>query len=225
MSAYGIPQVAVVMGSCTAGGAYVPAMSDESIIVRQQGTIFLGGPPLVKAATGEVVSAEELGGADVHSRTSGVTDHYAMNDAQALGIARKVIANLNRVKRPNLDLREAREPRYDPREIHGVIPADTRIPYDVREVIARVVDASELDEFKQLYGATLVCGFAHIFGYPVGIVANNGVLFSESALKALTSSSYARSVAFRWCSCKTLPGSWWAVNTKPAASPRTAPKW
>jgi 3-methylcrotonyl-CoA carboxylase beta subunit len=183
MSAAGIPQIAVVMGSCTAGGAYVPAMCDESIIVRKQGTIFLAGPPLVKAATGEVVSAEELGGAEVHSRTSGVTDHYAVNDTQALGIARQCIANLNRVKRPDLDLREAREPRYDPTELYGVIPADTRIPYDVREVIARLVDGSELDEFKQLYGMTLVCGFAHLFGYPVGIVANNGVLFSESALK------------------------------------------
>jgi 3-methylcrotonyl-CoA carboxylase beta subunit len=183
MSAAGIPQIAVVMGSCTAGGAYVPAMCDESIIVRKQGTIFLGGPPLVKAATGEVVSAEDLGGAEVHSRTSGVTDHYAVNDAQALGIARNRVARLNRVKRPNLDLRKAREPLHDPVELYGVIPADTRIPYDVREVICRLVDGSELDEFKQLYGTTLVCGFARIFGYPVGIVANNGVLFSESALK------------------------------------------
>lgn len=183
MSAKGIPQVAVVMGSCTAGGAYVPAMSDESIIVRNQGTIFLGGPPLVKAATGEVVSAEDLGGADVHCRTSGVTDHYALNDAQALGLARQVVGTLNRVKRPNLELREARPPLYDPAEIHGIIPADTRKPFDVREVIARVVDGGAFDEFKALYGTTLVCGFAHLFGYPVGIVANNGVLFSESALK------------------------------------------
>jgi 3-methylcrotonyl-CoA carboxylase beta subunit len=183
MSGEGIPQLAVVMGSCTAGGAYVPAMCDESIIVRNQGTIFLGGPPLVKAATGEVVSAEDLGGADVHSRTSGVTDHYALHDAHALGIARRIIANLNRVKRPNLELCPAAEPHYDPAELPGVIPADARKPYDVREVIARLVDGSELDEFKQLYGTTLVCGFARIFGYPVGIVANNGVLFSESALK------------------------------------------
>ncbi|AIB15080.1 methylcrotonoyl-CoA carboxylase (plasmid) [Azospirillum argentinense] len=183
MSAQGIPQIAVVMGSCTAGGAYVPAMSDEAIIVRNQGTIFLGGPPLVKAATGEVVSAEDLGGADVHSRTSGVTDHYAMNDAHALAMARKVVSNLNRSKRIDMDLREPQEPAYDPRELYGVIPSDPRKPFDVREVIARVVDGSVLDEFKPLYGTTLVCGFAHIFGYPVGIIANNGILFSESALK------------------------------------------
>jgi len=183
MSAAGIPQIAVVMGSCTAGGAYVPAMSDESVIVRNQGTIFLGGPPLVKAATGEVVSAEDLGGADVHSRTSGVTDHYALNDRHALGIARRIVANLNHVKQPGVAMREPREPLYDPEELYGLIPADPRKPYDVREVIARIVDGSEFDEFKQLYGTTLVCGFAHLFGYPVGIVANNGILFSESALK------------------------------------------
>jgi 3-methylcrotonyl-CoA carboxylase beta subunit len=183
MSAAGIPQIAVVMGSCTAGGAYVPAMSDESIIVRNQGTIFLGGPPLVKAATGEVVTAEELGGADVHSRVSGVTDHYAQDDAHALGIARRIVASLNGVKRPTLELRRPVAPRFDPREVYGVVPKDTRKPYDVREVIARLVDDSELDEFKQLYGATLVTGFAHIWGYPVGIVANNGILFSESAQK------------------------------------------
>ncbi|MBE0575589.1 MAG: methylcrotonoyl-CoA carboxylase [Desulfuromonadales bacterium] len=183
MSSQGIPQIAVVMGSCTAGGAYVPAMADESIIVKQQGTIFLGGPPLVKAATGEVVSAEELGGADVHCRTSGVTDHYAQNDAHALGLARKVVANLNRVKLPCLELREMREPYYDAQELHGIIPTDSRKPFDVREVIARIVDGSEFDEFKKLYGETLVCVFAHIFGYPVGIVANNGILFSESAQK------------------------------------------
>ena len=183
MSSLGIPQVAAVMGSCTAGGAYVPAMSDESIIVRNQGTIFLGGPPLVKAATGEVVSAEDLGGADVHSRVSGVTDHYALDDAHALGIARRIVGTLNRVKRPSVDVREPKAPLYDPEEIYGVIPADVRKPYDVREVIARIVDGSELDEFKQLYGATLICGFARIHGYPVGIVANNGILFSESALK------------------------------------------
>ncbi|HET6223825.1 MAG TPA: carboxyl transferase domain-containing protein, partial [Dongiaceae bacterium] len=183
LSAMGIPQIAVVMGSCTAGGAYVPAMADESIIVRNQGTIFLGGPPLVRAATGEVVTAEELGGADVHSRTSGVTDHYAQDDAHALAIARRIVGNLNRVKQPSLELRDAREPRHDPAELYGIIPADTRKPYDVREVIARLVDGSEFDEFKQLYGTTLVCGFAHLFGYPIGIVANNGILFSESALK------------------------------------------
>ena len=183
MSASGIAQIAVVMGSCTAGGAYVPAMSDESIIVRGQGTIFLGGPPLVKAATGEVVTAEELGGADVHSRTSGVTDHYAENDAHALGIARRIVANLNTVKQPALALRAPVPPRHDPRELYGVVPTDRRTPYDVREVIARLVDASEFDEFKRLYGQTLVTGFAHLCGYPVGIVANNGILFSESAQK------------------------------------------
>ncbi|OIQ94516.1 methylmalonyl-CoA carboxyltransferase 12S subunit [mine drainage metagenome] len=183
MSAEGIPQIAVVMGSCTAGGAYVPAMSDQSIIVRNQGTIFLGGPPLVKAATGEVVSAEDLGGADVHSRISGVTDHYAQNDAHALAIARRVVAGLNRPKRPGVELRRPVEPLYPAEDLHGIIPTDSRKPFDVREVIARLVDGSAFDEFKQLYGATLVCGFAHIFGYPVGIVANNGILFSESALK------------------------------------------
>ncbi|HTO82610.1 MAG TPA: carboxyl transferase domain-containing protein [Methylomirabilota bacterium] len=183
LSALGVPQVAVVMGSCTAGGAYVPAMADESIIVRNQGTIFLGGPPLVRAATGEVVSAEELGGADVHSRTSGVTDHYAQDDTHALGIARRIVGHLNRVKVPGVEIRKARDPAYDVAELYGIIPADTRKPYDIREVIARLVDGSEFDEFKHLYGTTLVCGFARIFGYPVGIVANNGILFSESALK------------------------------------------
>ena len=183
MSALGIPQVAVVMGSCTAGGAYVPAMSDESIIVKGQGTIFLGGPPLVKAATGEVVTAEELGGADVHSRTSGVTDHYARDDHHALEIARRCIRNLNRRKQPPLVCRESRDPLYAAEELLGIVPQDTRKPFDVREVIARIADGSELDEFKQLYGATLVCGFAHICGYPVGVIANNGILFSESALK------------------------------------------
>ena len=183
MSADGIPQIAVVMGSCTAGGAYVPAMSDESIIVREQGTIFLGGPPLVKAATGEVVSAEDLGGADVHSRISGVTDHIARDDAHALGLARRIVGNLNRVKRPTLAVREPVEPLHDAEEIYGVVPEDTRTPYDVREIIARIVDGSEFDEFKPLYGTTLVTGFAHLWGYPVGIIANNGILFSESSLK------------------------------------------
>ena len=183
MSARGIPQVAVVMGSCTAGGAYVPAMSDESIIVKEQGTIFLGGPPLVKAATGEDVSAEELGGAEVHSRISGVTDHFASNDAHALATARRIIGNLNRSKPSQLDIAVPREPLYDPEEIYGIVPADLKKPYDVKEVIARLVDGSEFDEFKALYGQTLVTGFARIHGYPVGIVANNGILFSESALK------------------------------------------
>ncbi len=183
MSAQGIPQIAVVMGSCTAGGAYVPAMSDDAIIVRQQGTIFLGGPPLVKAATGEVVSAEDLGGADVHSRTSGVTDHYAVNDAHALAMARNIVANLNRIKAPSLEFKAPVAPAFDPEELYGILPRDVRQPYDVRELIARMVDGSEFDEFKKLYGQTLVCGFARIMGYPVGIVANNGILFSESSKK------------------------------------------
>jgi len=183
MSAQGIPQIAAVLGSCTAGGAYIPAMADESIIVKNQGTIFLGGPPLVKAATGEVVSAEELGGADVHCRTSGVTDHYANNDHHALELVRRCVGRLNRVKPVATDISEPVAPAYPVEEIYGVIPADTRQPYDVREVIARVVDGSEFDEFKALYGETLVCGFARIHGYPVGIVANNGILFSESAVK------------------------------------------
>jgi 3-methylcrotonyl-CoA carboxylase beta subunit len=183
MSALRIPQIAIVMGSCTAGGAYVPAMSDESIIVRNEGTIFLGGPPLVKAATGEEVSAEELGGAEVHSRQSGVTDHYAMDDADAIGIARRIIANLNRVKQSYLELRAPRDPLYPADDLYGIVPADPRTPYDVRDVIARIVDGSEFDEFKALYGQTLICGFAHIHGFPIGILANNGILFSESALK------------------------------------------
>ena len=183
MSAQNIPQIASVMGSCTAGGAYVPAMSDESIIVKGNGTIFLGGPPLVKAATGEVVSAEDLGGAEVHCRTSGVTDHYAEDDAHALAITRRIVGHLNRRKAEDVTVRPPQEPNYDSAEIDGVIPADIRKPYDVREIIARIVDGSEFDEFKKLFGTTLVCGFAHIWGYPVGIVANNGILFSESALK------------------------------------------
>jgi 3-methylcrotonyl-CoA carboxylase beta subunit len=183
LSAQRIPQIAVVMGSCTAGGAYMPAMADESIIVRNQGTIFLAGPPLVKAATGEVVSAEELGGADVHARTSGVADHYAQHDRHALGLARRIVANLNRRKEVTLRTQAATEPRYAAEELYGVVNSDIRRPYDVREVIARLVDDSEFDEFKQLYGTTLVCGFAHLYGFPVGIIANNGILFSESALK------------------------------------------
>ena len=183
MSSKGIPQVAVVMGSCTAGGAYVPAMSDETVIVRKQGTIFLGGPPLVKAATGEVVTAEDLGGADVHSRKSGVTDHYAMDDTHALAIARQIAGTLNRQKNVNIPLREPRAPLYDAAELDGVVPHALSIQYDVREVIARLVDGSEFDEFKALYGTTVVTGFAHLHGMPIGIVANNGILFSESALK------------------------------------------
>jgi 3-methylcrotonyl-CoA carboxylase beta subunit len=183
MSAMGIPQIAVVMGSCTAGGAYVPAMSDESIIVKEQGTIFLGGPPLVKAATGEVVSAEDLGGGDVHTRLSGVVDHLAQNDLHALALARKIVGNLNHRKPELPSLRDTVAPKYDASELYGVIPVDTRKPFDVREVIARIVDGSEFDEFKARYGTTLVCGFAHLYGMPVGIIANNGILFSESALK------------------------------------------
>ena len=183
MSAEGIPQIAVVMGSCTAGGAYVPAMSDEAIIVRDQGTIFLGGPPLVKAATGEEVDAESLGGGEVHTRISGVADHLAEDDAHALSIARDVVASLNGVKQVDLDLAEPREPVYPASDIYGITPPDTRHPFDVREIIARIVDGSEMQEFKPLFGKTLVTGFAHIHGYPVGIIANNGILFSESAQK------------------------------------------
>jgi len=183
MSAQGIAQIAVVMGSCTAGGAYVPAMSDETIIVKNQGTIFLGGPPLVKAATGEVVSVEDLGGGDVHTRLSGVADHLAQNDLHALSLARTAVAHLNRGKTPALAVRESRPPRFATEELYGVIPTDTRKPFDVREIIARIVDDSEFHEFKPRYGTTLVCGFAHVEGMPVGVIANNGILFSESALK------------------------------------------
>ena len=184
LSSLGIPQIACVMGSCTAGGAYVPAMSDESIIVRKQGTIFLGGPPLVKAATGETVSAEELGGAEVHTRQSGVADHYALNDDHALEIVRNIVANLNTVKKVDIALREPRPPAYDPAELDGVVPASLMTQYDTREIIARLVDASEMDEFKANYAQTLVTGFAHIEGIPVAILANNGILYSETALKA-----------------------------------------
>ena len=184
LSSLGVPQIAAVMGSCTAGGAYVPAMSDETIIVRRQGTIFLAGPPLVKAATGEVVSAEDLGGADVHARQSGVADYYATDDDHALDICRRIVAHLNASKAVDIPLAPPREPLLDPDELDGIVPADLRKQYDVREIIARIVDASEFDEFKQLYGSTLVTGFAHIHGIPVGILGNNGILFSQSALKA-----------------------------------------
>jgi 3-methylcrotonyl-CoA carboxylase beta subunit len=183
MSAEGIAQIAVVMGSCTAGGAYVPAMSDESIIVKNQGTIFLAGPPLVKAATGEVVSAEDLGGADVHTRLSGVADHLAHDDTHALAIARSIVANLNTTKPASLALREPKPPRYAAEELYGVVPTDSKKPFDVREIIAHLVDDSEFDEWKARYGTTLVTGFAHLWGMPVGIIANNGILFSEAALK------------------------------------------
>ena len=184
MSARGIPQIAVVMGSCTAGGAYVPAMSDETIIVKEQGTIFLGGPPLVKAATGEDVNSEELGGAEVHTRKSGVADHYALNDSHAIEIARDIVSNLNRLPKSKLDISEPEEPMYDPKDLYEIIPSNSKQSYDVREVIARLADASKFHEFKSNYGKTIVCGFARIMGYPVGIIANNGVLFSESSLKA-----------------------------------------
>lgn len=184
MSAAGIPQIAAVMGSCTAGGAYVPSMCDESIIVREQGTIFLGGPPLVKAATGETVSAEQLGGADVHSRQSGITDHYADDDEHALSLIRDIVTTLNRPKHLSVEVQEPRDPLYEAHEIYGIVPTDLRQSYDVREVIARITDGSEFHEFKQLYGDTLICGFAHLMGYPVGIIANRGILYSQSALKA-----------------------------------------
>lgn len=183
LSALNIPQIAVVMGSCTAGGAYVPAMADESIMVKQQATIFLGGPPLVKAATGEVISAEALGGAEIHCRQSGVADHYAENDAHALHLARIAISHLNRKKPDSLHRITSQEPLYDAKELNGIIPADPRKPFDIREIIARIVDGSAFDEFKALFGTTLVCGFAHLFGYPIGIIANNGILFAEGALK------------------------------------------
>lgn len=183
MSAQGIPQIAAVMGSCTAGGAYVPAMADESIIVKNQGTIFLAGPPLVKAAIGEVISPEDLGGADLHCRTSGVTDHYALDDEHALVLARRVVGTLNRTKKPQLEMRKPEEPLYSPEEIGGIVGDNLRKPFDSKNIIARIVDGSRFAEFKENYGTTLVTGFAHIHGNPVGIVANNGILFSESALK------------------------------------------
>ncbi len=183
LSALGIPQISVVMGSCTAGGAYVPAMSDETVIVRQQGTIFIGGPPLVKAATGEEVTDEELGGADVHCRISGVSDYYALNDEHALEICRNIVETLDAPQKFLLDVAEPEDPYYDPEELYGIVPKDLRKPFDMREIIARVVDGSRFQEFKELYGQTLVCGFARIMGYPVGILANNGVLFSESSVK------------------------------------------
>ncbi|NIM91600.1 MAG: methylcrotonoyl-CoA carboxylase [Candidatus Aminicenantes bacterium] len=183
LSALGIPQISIVMGSCTAGGAYVPAMSDETVIVRQQGTIFIGGPPLVKAATGEEVTAEELGGADVHCRISGVSDYYALDDEHALGIARNIVETLDPAKKFQLDVSEPEDPYYDPEEMYGIVPQDLRKPFNIKEIIARLVDGSLFQEFKELYGQTLVCGFGRILGYPVGILANNGVLFSESSLK------------------------------------------
>lgn len=183
LSADNIPQISVVMGSCTAGGAYVPAMSDETIIVKNQGTIFLGGPPLVKAATGEVVTSEALGGADIHCRHSGVADYLALDDEHALSLARQRVAHLNRPSKYPMAVKPPKPPKYDPKELYGILPTDLKTPFDIREVIARITDGSEFDEFKALYGTTLVCGFAHLHGYPIGIVANNGILFSESAQK------------------------------------------
>lgn len=183
LSSLNIPQIATVMGSCTAGGAYVPAMADESIMVKNQATIFLGGPPLVRAATGEIVTAEELGGADVHCRISGVADHYANDDQHALAITRRIVANLNRSKKVSLSSLSPTHPHYDPKELYGIVNTDPRKPYDVKEIIARIVDGSEFDEFKALFGTSLICGFARIYGYLVGVVANNGILFSDSALK------------------------------------------
>lgn len=221
MSKLGIPQIAVVMGSCTAGGAYVPAMSDETIIVRNQGTIFLGGPPLVKAATGEVVSSEDLGGGDVHTRLSGVADHLAENDEHALLIARNIVANLNYPKQ-SLP-KEFDEPLFDSDELYGVVPADAKTPFDIREVIMRLTDGSRFDEFKARFGTTLVTGFAEIYGQKVGIIANNGILFSESAQKARISSSCAVSARFHCCSYRTSQALWSVKNTKTKASPSTGP--
>ena len=219
------PQVAVVMGSCTAGGAYVPAMSDETIIVKGTGTIFLGGPPLVKAATGEEVTAEELGGADVHTRLSGVADYFAEDDEHALHLARTIVSNANRSSscRPTWRRRKIR--RYDPAEIYGIVRADVAQAVRRREVIARIVDGSRFDEFKARYATTLVCGFARLHGFLVGIIANNGVLFSESALKATHFVELCDSAASRWSSSRTSPGSWSAGSTSAAALPRTAPRW
>ena len=221
MSADGIPQIAVVMGSCTAGGAYVPAMSDETIIVRQQGTIFLAGPPLVKAAIGEIVSAEDLGGGDVHTRLSGVADHLADDDAHALALARRIVASTNYEKPTHVVTQAPEDPLYDPDEIAGIIPEEFKTPYDVREIIARIVDGSRFDEFKARFGPTLVTGFAHIMGLPVGVIAKNGILFSESAAKAahfveLCSQRKVRSYSFR-----TSPASWSGANTRPKALPVT----
>ncbi len=207
LSALGIPQIACVMGSCTAGGAYVPAMSDEAIIVRKQGTIFIGGPPLVKAATGEEVTDEDLGGADVHCRISGTADHYAQNDDHAIQICRNIVETLDRSKKFELDRAKTEEPYYDPEELYGVVPTDLKQPFDVREVIARIVDGSRFQEFKALYGLTLVCGFARIHGYPVGILGNNGVLFSESSLKGAHFIELCAKRKIPLIFCRTSPAS------------------
>ncbi len=250
LSSLGIPQIAVVMGSCTAGGAYVPAMSDETIIVRRQGTIFLGGPPLVKAATGEVVSAEDLGGGEVHTRLSGVADHLAVDDRHALALARQIVGKLNSVKRPDIDMADPVEPLLDPAELEAIVPTDLKKQYDIREVIARLVDGSDFDEFKKLYGATLVTGFARLYGMPVGIIANNSSTaprssrvsqgstgcrsasspitascFPKARKRARTSSNCAASGAFRCCSCRIFRASWWGASSRTAASPRTGRSW
>ena len=225
MSAEGIPQVAVVMGSCTAGGAYVPAMSDETVIVKGTGTIFLGGPPLVKAATGEDVTAEELGGADVHTRHSGVADYYAEDDADAIELTRTIVSTLHQSKTLPPDCTTPEEPAYDPDELYGVVPADARRAYDVREIIARVVDGSRFDEFKARYGSTLVTGFARLHGFLVGIVANNGVLFSESALKATHFIELCASRGVPSSSSRTSRASSSAASTSAVASPRTGRRW
>jgi len=244
LSAAGIPQVAVVMGSCTAGGAYVPAMADESVIVRRQGTIFLGGPPLVKAATGEEISAEELGGADLHCSESGVTDHYAVDDEHALHIARRIVANLNRRKEPQATINEVKEPLFPAEDLYGIVGADLMKTYDIREVIARIVDGSEFDEFKAKYGETLVTGFSRLYGYPLGIVANNGVLFSESALKGAHFIELCCQRKIPLLFLQNITGeqrklrgqcsssfvdlsqvSWWAATPRRAESLRTAPSW
>ncbi len=226
MSSKRIPQISAVLGSCTAGGAYIPAMSDETVIVKENGTIFLGGPPLVKAATGEEVTAEELGGADVHTRLSGVADHFAENEEGALAKVREIVSNLNRRKQFPVVLQEPEEPAYDPQELYGVIPADTRVSYDVREVIARLVDGSRFSEFKARYGPTIVCGFAHLMGIPVGIVANNGLLFSESALKT---SHFIQLCGQRgtcpYCFCKISRALWWVRSTKMGELPRMGRRW
>jgi 3-methylcrotonyl-CoA carboxylase beta subunit len=225
LSSLGVPQIAVVMGSCTAGGAYVPAMSDETIIVKGQGTIFLGGPPLVKAATGEVVSAEDLGGADVHARKSGVADHMAADDGHALSLARRIVANLNTKKNIDIPLLASRESNFSAAELDGIVPTDPRKQYDAREIIARLVDASEFDEFKALYGTTLVTGFAHLAGMPVGIPPTTASCFRRARSRPRISSSCAASAASRCCFCRTSRASWSAATTRPAVSPRTAPRW
>jgi len=225
LSARGISQIAVVMGSCTAGGAYVPAMSDENVIVKDQGTIFLGGPPLVKAATGQSVTAEELGGGEIHSRISGVTDHLAQNDTHALSIAREIVAGLNRKKELPVKIKPVVDPLYPQQELHGILPTDNRQFYEVREVIARLVDASEFHEFKALYGTTLVTAFAHIHGYPVGIVANNGILFSESALKGAHFVELCNQRGIPLIFCRILPVSWLVRNMNTEELPKTEQKW